>query len=384
MSTCRNVICAISGGVDSAVSAFLLKRQGYSVTGVFMKNWDGIDEHGVCSSDYDEDDAKFVCNHLNIPFQKANFVRDYWNEVFTELLSGYQNGCTPNPDILCNKHVKFGAFYRYVSTYFKESFMATGHYAINSYGCFLENIHSGKAKLMKAVDQSKDQTLFLSQISQKALQKTMFPVGNLFKKEVKQIALSQGLDRIVKKKESTGICFIGKRNFHKFIEEYIEPKNGKFINAETGHVIGQHNGSHYWTIGQRVMLKGFAKAFFVSQIVPQTNEIFVVQGTDHPALFIQTVVTEKPHWISDEPLNLLQERLLDCEFRFQHIHPTIQCSVHKLRDGKLTVNLANPLRAIAPGQYAVFYNKEECLGSAKIVQTGPSLYEHQQLSSNLM
>lgn len=374
----RSVICAISGGVDSAVAAILLKRQGYAVTGVFMKNWDGVDERGVCTSDHDREDAMYVCDRLNIPFHEANFVKDYWNEVFTELISGYQNGFTPNPDILCNKHVKFGAFQRYVTEHFSASWIATGHYAVNSYGSFMESVHSGKAKLLKAADQSKDQTLFLSQISQSALQRTMFPVGKLLKKQVKQIAKSQGLERIVKKKESTGICFIGKRNFHDFIAEYIEPKQGVFIDAESGATVGTHDGAHFWTIGQRVMLKGFAKALFVSQINPQTQEVFVVQGTDHPALYMDTLVTDLPHWIGDEPERLRDNDVLACDFRFQHIHPTLPCSVHKLKDGRLVINLSKPLRSIAAGQYAVLYSGEECLGSARICRTGPTVFELSQ------
>lgn len=377
MGLIQRVVCAISGGVDSAVAALLLKRQGFQVTGVFMKNWDLANETGHCTADYDCDDAQYVCKHLDIPFHEVNFVKEYWTEVFMQMIEGYERGTTPNPDVLCNKFVKFGHFHKRVISQFNADALATGHYARNSLGQFLEHADScDTAKLLKSVDQVKDQTLFLCQMPQVALKRTMFPLGDLTKDVVKQIAKNAGLEKIARKKESMGICFIGCRHFPDFIEDYIAPKPGNFIDIETDRIVGCHKGKHYWTLGQRSLIKGHSAAYFVAQMIPDSCDIHVAKGTNHPALFSDSLFTGPAHWISGStPEALSKGQSLHCYFRFQHVHPLIKCVVEPLDGAGFYVTLPHAMRAVTPGQWAVFYEGEECLGSAQIVNTGPSLYE---------
>ncbi|KAL3852801.1 hypothetical protein ACJMK2_016416 [Sinanodonta woodiana] len=371
----KTIVCGVSGGVDSAVAALLLKRKGYNVIGLFMKNWDVRDEMGICTTDQDREDAKFVCDHLRIPFYEVNFVKEYWNQVFSSFVKDYQAGLTPNPDVLCNKYIKFHAFFQYARNRFDANAIATGHYARTDVGEDLDKIDPKKGvKLLTAYDKMKDQTLFLSQIPQHALQMTLFPIGEFTKDVVKKIAASAGMEKIAKKKESMGICFIGSREYHKFIEEYVEPKPGRFIHLETGEVIGTHKGIHYWTLGQRAHIGGKSGALFVADKNTETQDITVVYGTDHPALFSQTMFTEPAHWINQPPQELLHDQKCDMDFRFQHIQKLIKCSVTSSGSNCLTVTLQYPLRAITGGQYAVFYKGDVCLGSAKILRPGPSLY----------
>ncbi|XP_022253209.1 mitochondrial tRNA-specific 2-thiouridylase 1-like [Limulus polyphemus] len=272
----RKVVCGISGGVDSSVAALLLKRKGYDVLGVFMRNWDIADETGHCSIDKDKEDAEYVCRKIGIPLQEVNFVRHYWNEVFSDLIEDYQNGLTPNPDILCNKSIKFNIFYDYATENLGADAIATGHYARTSFGEDLEYYQENKrVRLLKAVDGGKDQTFFLSQVPQKSLQRTLFPLGGITKNSVKKIALHAGLNYIAKKKESTGICFIGKRNFQDFIKDYVKPKPGNFVDVETGEVVGTHAGIHFWTMGQRCHIPGLHTAYFVADKDMKTQDILV-------------------------------------------------------------------------------------------------------------
>ncbi|XP_059145421.1 mitochondrial tRNA-specific 2-thiouridylase 1-like [Physella acuta] len=372
----KRVVCGISGGVDSAVAALLLKRRGFEVVGLFMRNWDIRDEKGKCSSDVDEEDAAWVCKTLDIPFFQVNFVKEYWHEVFSELIKDYTEGVTPNPDILCNRHVKFNHFINHAESKFGTNAIATGHYAKTSAGYNLQQIDPDiGVTLLCSKDTEKDQTFFLSQISQKALQKTIFPVGDLLKHEVKRIAVEAGMERIAKKKESMGICFIGSRNFHNFIEDYIEPKEGNFVDVETGKIVGKHKGHHYWTIGQRCLIQGLPKAFFACEIKADTNEVIVALGTDHPALFTDTLRLGPCHWINSPPPSLLQSGQFDAKFRFQHKHPLVGCSGKIDQTGHCSLTLDFPMRALTPGQFAVFYQDDVCVGSARILEVGPTLYE---------
>ncbi|XP_077992947.1 mitochondrial tRNA-specific 2-thiouridylase 1-like [Glandiceps talaboti] len=390
----RHIVCAMSGGVDSSVAALLLKRKGYRVTGLFMKNWDSLDETGVCLSDTEFQDAQYVCEQLKIPLHHVNFVQDYWHDVFSYFLKEYQTGTTPNPDVLCNKYIKFDKFLKYAMTEFQADALATGHYARTDIGEDIlyksDIVQQNGIKLLKGVDPKKEQTFFLSQISQKALQKTLFPLGGLTKHQVKEIAKGEGLDKIVKKKESMGICFIGNRNFQRFIQEYIEPTPGNFVSIEDGRVISRHGGCHLFTVGQRAHIGGQKLAWFIASKDTNTQTVYVAPGTHHPALFSQTMLTEPLHWIHTIPKQLIEEKLLQCEFRFQHVHvhPLVRCAVTINEHQQAIITLEQPLRALTAGQFAVLYQGDECLGGARIVSVGPSLYDigrltHSRLSEEL-
>ncbi|XP_043680583.1 mitochondrial tRNA-specific 2-thiouridylase 1 [Vespula pensylvanica] len=370
----KNIVVGISGGVDSAVTALLLKKKGFNVTGVFMKNWDILNEKGVCLAEKDYKDAKKVCEKLDIPLFQVNFVKEYWNDVFSTLLEKYQSGYTPNPDILCNKNIKFDNFIHLAQTKFHADAVATGHYVRTNFGSYLENFKPyTDVFMLQALDANKDQTFFLCQVSQQSLRHCMFPLGEYLKSDVKKIAREAGLTEIAEKKESMGICFVGKREFQHFISEYIENKDGDFVAFDNGKVIGKHQGIHQWTIGQRCKISGLDDAYFVFQKDLQTNVIIVVKGTNHPALYSDLVVVQNPHWIVNEPLELTDsERILICDFRFQHRKPLISCKVIKTLNNQLIIQLSQPLRAITKGQYAVLYSGQICLGSAEIIYPGPS------------
>ncbi|KAF6206272.1 hypothetical protein GE061_017501 [Apolygus lucorum] len=365
----KKVAVGISGGVDSAVAALLLKRKGYEVVGVFMKNWDLTDENGHCSSEADQNDACFVCHKLSIPFHEVNFVKPYWNQVFEELINDYKNGFTPNPDILCNKYIKFRRFCDHATDRLGCDYIATGHYARRSF----PEIDSctSTVRLLKAKDPDKDQTFFLSQIPQNSLQKTLFPLGDFMKTEVKKIALENGLEKIAKKKESMGMCFIGNRHFPSFIDDYVDAKEGVFMDIDSGKIVGRHSGKHQFTVGQSCKLGGFVDKVYVAR-KNENEDIYVAMGHEHPVFYGKHVFTTSPHWIHSEPYELSRSWVLSCQFRFQHRNPLIDCVVFKRPSNELLVVLDDPLRALTPGQFAVLYRGEECLGSARITYAGPS------------
>lgn len=370
----------MSGGVDSAVAALLLKSKGFNVTGVFMRNWDIADETGRCAVQEDSEHAQWVCDKLKIPLLQVNFVKEYWNSVFSNLLEQYENGQTPNPDILCNKTIKFDKFFDFARNELQADAIATGHYVRTTFGPYLEHFKENTdARLLQAEDKMKDQTFFLCQIPQRSLRYSMFPLGNHLKVNVKKIAEDAGLGFVARKKESMGICFVGKRNFQDFISEYIADEPGDFVDLENCRVVGKHKGFHHWTIGQRVKISDLTQAFFVYRKDSETNNILVVQGTNHPALYSDSVTTDTPHWISEKPRELRSDyRTLNCDFRFQHRNVLIPCTVHQSLSNHLIIQLSQPLRAITEGQFAVLYNGEECLGGAPISFIGPSYYSLNQ------
>ncbi|KAK4296636.1 hypothetical protein Pmani_030882 [Petrolisthes manimaculis] len=383
------VVVGVSGGVDSAVTAILLKRKGYEVVGVFMRNWDERDEKGHCTADIEAEDAEWVCNKLGIPFHEVNFVKEYWNDVFTYVLDECKSGFTPNPDIMCNKMIKFSPFLKYAQDTHGAEVIATGHYARSSFGEDLENYDLNKgAKLLRSIDLHKDQSFFLSQISQYALQHTLFSIGDYSKDVVRKIAESVNLDRVAHKRDSTGMCFIGNRNFKDFLSEYLEDQPGSLIDVDTNEVVGEHKGLHLWTIGQRCHcnhLVSSPQPYFVVEKNVESNNIYVACGTNHPALFTTTLFTEPVYWIHSghPPSQLYSQGQLECQFRFESQTPLTECvlTTHDINpwhsspsNSGMIVSLAKPLRAVTPGQFAVFYLGDEVLGSARILRPGPSLY----------
>ncbi|KAG8577322.1 hypothetical protein GDO81_010141 [Engystomops pustulosus] len=367
MQVVRHVVCAMSGGVDSAVSALLLRRRGYQVTGVFMNNWDVVDEHGMCSAEKDCEDAYRVCQKLDIPFHQVSYVKEYWHEVFSYFLNEYEKGRTPNPDVLCNKHIKFNHFLNYAIDNLGADAIATGHYARTSHededifqNQYLKSSQTlfrnrfeirNNVKLLQAADFFKDQTFFLSQISQCALRKTLFPLGGLTKDFVKKIAAEAGFHHVLKRKESMGICFIGERNFEKFILEYLEPQPGNFVSIEDGKILGTHKGWFLFTLGQRARIGGLRDPWFVVDKDVATGDIFVAPCTDHPALFRDLLRTDRMHWIAEEPpAELVNNKMMDCHFRFQHQMALVPCVLTLNQDGTVWATLVKPIRALTPGQ----------------------------------
>lgn len=374
-SSFKKVVVGLSGGVDSAVSALLLKKNGFQVIGAFMKNWDIADETGNCTASEDLRDAEWICSKLGIELHEVNFVKEYWNEVFSNAIDDYRIGLTPNPDILCNRHIKFNVFFKYCAERLGADTIATGHYAQTSFGNFMQFYNPSQGvRLLKAVDSVKDQTFFLSQVKKEALEKTMFPIGNLIKTQVKKIALEHNLDRIAQRKESMGICFIGSRNFQQFISEYVDNKEGAFIHVESGDVVGKHSGIHQWTVGQRCRIGGQLEPLYVMKKDVDFQNIYVAPGQFHNSLLNKFFTTSVPHWIHSAPQQLESNSVLDCEFRFQNTDPLACCQVMKLTNGGLAVQLQQPKHALTCGQFAVFYMGNECLGSARITSTAPSLF----------
>ena len=361
--TALNIVVGISGGVDSAVAALLLKEQGHNVTGIFMQNWRSDADDPYCTADQDFRDAKAVCEQIQIPLQMVNFATEYWQRVFQHFLDEYATGRTPNPDILCNKEIKFKAFLDHA----RESgadYIATGHYVRKD---FIDN----KYRLLKGVDAGKDQSYFLYTLGQEQLKHSLFPVGALTKKEVRVIAARAGLINQAKK-DSTGICFIGERKFKNFLNEYLLAKPGDIIDTEN-KLIGRHDGLMFYTLGQRQGLgiggrKGASEApWYVVKKDIERNILIVAQDSNHPWLLGAILQCQDVHWVvGNAPL----EASFSCRAKIRYRQEDQECVVRKA-DGDLKGNLYEvefivPQRAITPGQSVVFYAGEECLGGGVI------------------
>lgn len=348
----KTVFVAISGGVDSATSAFLLKEQGYNLVGVYMKNWSG-DEYGIqadCPWEQDQKDAESVCDFLGIPFRSYNFEKSYRAQVVQYFFDEYKAGRTPNPDVMCNKEIKFKLFLHKALEQGAD-LIATGHYARVKKEKNFE-LHMG-------VDSNKDQTYFLNQITQEQLAKTLFPIGHLPKTKVREIAISANIP-VAKKKDSQGICFIGEINVQEFLRQRIEKHQGEIIDIETGEVVGAHDGVEFYTIGQREGLKlgGFNKPYFLCEKDKEKNIIYVAKGKDNQHLFKSKFKFTDLHWISGEP----KTTELSASIRYRHKPQT-----GSLNLVEQTFEFDSPQRAIAPGQSVVFYLGAQCLGGAIIV-----------------
>ena len=354
------VIIGLSGGVDSAVAAFLLKQQGYQVEGLFMKNWEEDDDTDYCTAAVDLADAEQICSVLDIPLRTANFSAEYWDRVFEYFLIEYKAGRTPNPDIICNKEIKFKAFLDY-ALLLGADFIATGHYAqkLNSHA---------KAQMLKAVDANKDQTYFLYALGQKALQHTLFPLGNYEKPEVRKIAKQLGFKNSAKK-DSTGICFIGERKFTDFLQQYLPAQPGDII-SDKGEIIGQHNGLMFHTLGQRkgLGIGGLAQStddpWYVYGKDLANNRLLVCQGGNNNLLMTNRLTCSQLLWINEQQPELAFN--VRCKVRYRQ--PDQDCSVNLTEAGAM-VSFPDHQRAITPGQSVVFYQGERCLGGAIIDAT---------------
>ncbi|HKM10802.1 MAG: tRNA 2-thiouridine(34) synthase MnmA [Bacilli bacterium] len=367
----KKVLLGLSGGVDSAVSAYLLKEAGYEVTGCFMRNWDAMANDDVlgnptlddpqCPQEKDYDDAKLVAEKLAIPLLRVDFVEEYWRDVFQYALAEYRAGRTPNPDIFCNKYIKFSAFLDYAK---QNGFdlIAMGHYAkkIEKNGLFY---------LLKADDHNKDQSYFLSQIAQEQLASCLFPLGNINKAQVRAIAQQLQLTSVMNKKDSTGICFIGERHFKAFLQNYLPAHQGAIVDITTQKVLGQHDGVLYYTIGQR---KGLGiggipghhdQGWFVVDKDVGKNVLYVASGEDNDYLSSQGVIINQLNWISEPPQ---VGKIYQAKFRYRQEDQLVQVSA--LDDEHITLSFVHPVKAITPGQAAVLYQDDICLGGGIIVK----------------
>jgi tRNA-specific 2-thiouridylase len=361
-STPKHIIVGMSGGVDSSVTALLLKEQGHHVEGVFMKNWEADDTDTFCPASVDMADAQAVCDQLGIELQRVNFAAEYWETVFTHFLAEYRAGRTPNPDILCNKEIKFRAFLDYARQRGAD-YIATGHYT----QCQEIN---GEFQLLKGADPQKDQSYFLHALTQDQLRYSLFPVGHLDKTEVRDIATRAGFVNH-KKKDSTGICFIGERKFKTFLNDYLPAQPGR-IETDKGEYLGQHDGLMFYTQGQRQGLKiGGQKnlpenPWYVAAKDIPANKLIVVQGHDHPLLLSRSLIADQVHWIGATPATFPVK--LSAKTRYRQTDQT--CIINKLDNNQYQVIFDQPQRAITPGQSVVFYSDNVCLGGGIIVSAG--------------
>jgi len=353
------VIVGMSGGVDSSVAAWLLLQQGYEVQGLFMSNWDE-DEDGYCTAAQDFQDARSVCERLGIPLHRVSFAGEYRERVFSYFLGEYRAGRTPNPDVLCNREIKFGVCFDYARRLGAE-WVATGHYARVE--------HKDGPRLLKGLDREKDQSYFLHAMPAVALARTLFPIGDLRKEQVREIARDLTLP-VFDKKDSTGICFIGERPFAEFLSQYLPAQPGDIETLEGQH-IGRHQGLMYYTLGQRQGLHiggqaGAAEApWYVCGKDLDRNVLLVVQGHDHPAMLSDGLVASQLEWVAGRP----PAARFQCSAKVRYRQPDQSCGVIVRADNSVEVSFATAQRAVTPGQYVVFYRGNECLGGGVIETT---------------
>ena len=354
----EKIIVGLSGGVDSAVAALLLKRQGCAVEGLFMKNWEEDDSGTYCAAAADLADAQAVADRLQIPLHTVNFSSEYWDRVFAHFLEEYRSGRTPNPDVLCNREIKFKAFLDHALTLGADA-IATGHYA-----CIARETDG--VHMRRAVDENKDQTYFLYMLGQKQLSRSCFPLGGTVKSEVRRMAKQAGFPNH-KKKDSTGICFIGERRFRDFLSTYLPANPGVMVTPE-GRLLGEHQGLMYYTLGQRkgLGIGGRAGAdeipWFVVGKDLQNNRLIVAQGHDHGLLLTKTLQATQLHWVAGSPPSLP----LRCLARFRHRQPLQWCELSHSGEDRCRVRFEQRQRAVTPGQSVVFYLNDDCLGGGII------------------
>ena len=366
----KKVMIGLSGGVDSAVAASLLLQQGYEVIAGFMRNWDAMANNDIlgnptllddqCAQEADYDDAVLVAKQLNIPLYRVDFIKEYWDHVFSYFLKEYAIGRTPNPDIFCNKFIKFDAFLKFADSH-QCDFIAMGHYAKKTQAT------DGQFDLGTSLDEEKDQTYFLSQLSQAQLAKTLFPLADIEKSEVRKIAIQLGLS-VASKKDSTGVCFIGERHFKDFLKNYIPAQRGFTIDIDTGLTLGEHQGVYYYTIGQRKGLGiGGSRAlgnerWFVVKKDVKNNILYVSSGEDNHHLLADSITVSTLNWIHLPPVigNVYQGR-------FRHRQKVESVIVTALDSTTMTLSFKKPSKALTPGQAAVLYDDQTCLGGGLIL-----------------
>ena len=350
------IVVGMSGGVDSAVSALLLKRAGHDVIGVFMKNWEEKDDEGVCTATADWQDVQECCEKIDIPYYSVNFAKEYRERVFSLFLDEYRKGRTPNPDVLCNREIKFKAFLDFAMKLGAER-LATGHF------CRLREEADG-VKLLRGVDANKDQSYFLYMLTQPPLRKAVFPVGGLTKGEVRALAEEAGLP-VAKKRDSTGVCFIGERDFKPFLQGFLPAQPGPIV-TETGETLGRHDGLMYYTLGQRRGLGiggqkgGDGGRWFVIEKDLENNRLVVAQGEDSPKLYTTRCRASQATWIAGGA----PAASFDCTAKYRYRQPDQRVHVEVGEGGELLVTAYEPQRAVTPGQSVVLYDGEVCLGGA--------------------
>jgi tRNA-specific 2-thiouridylase len=360
----KKVIVGMSGGVDSSVSAWLLQQQGYQVEGLFMKNWEEDDGEEYCTAADDLADAQAVCDKLGIKLHKINFAAEYWDNVFEHFLDEYKAGRTPNPDILCNKEIKFKAFLEFAAEDLGADYIATGHYVRRA-------DVAGKSQLLRGLDGNKDQSYFLYTLSHQQIAQSLFPGGELEKPEVRRIA--EELDLITaKKKDSTGICFIGERKFRDFLGRYLPAQPGEIETVE-GEIVGEHQGLMYHTLGQRKGLgiggrkESNDDPWYVVDKDVARNRLIVAQGGDHPRLMSVGLIAQQLHWVDRQPVT----SPLRCTVKTRYRQSDIPCEILPLGDDRIEVRFDEAVAAVTPGQSAVFYLDDVCLGGGIIEQRLP-------------
>ncbi len=357
-SALARIVVGMSGGVDSSVAALLLKEQGHEVIGVFMNNWEEKDDRGVCTSEQDYADVRGVCDRIGIPYYSVNFAREYQERVFSYFLEEYRRGRTPNPDVLCNREIKFNVFLTFAESLGADQ-MATGHFAR------LDEAN-GRFRLLRSADENKDQTYFLYMVGQRGLSKAMFPVGALTKPEIREIARKNGLITS-EKKDSTGVCFIGERNFKEFLKGYLPAQPGEMRTTD-GKVVGRHDGLMYYTLGQRRGLGigggGDGRRWFVVGKDLKENILWIEQGEDSPLLYSECARADQLHWVAGEA-PAADGGSFECLARFRHRQPLQRVTV-RLEGSEMHIDFHEKQRAITPGQSVVLYDDQVCLGGGAI------------------
>lgn len=373
----KKVLVGLSGGVDSAVAVYLLKKQGYEVTGAFMRNWDAATNNDIlgnptikddiCPQEKDYHDAQAVADKLSIELLRVDFVKEYWDDVFTDFINEHKKGRTPNPDILCNKYIKFDAFFKFAMNKGFD-YVSTGHY------CKVKE-ENGKYYLLKAADLNKDQSYFLAQIDRNVLDRTLFPLGDIDKPTVRKIAMEQNIP-VAEKKDSTGICFIGERNFREFLHNYLPAKAGNIIDIVTKEIVGQHMGVLYYTIGQRkgLGIGGDHGRWFVVGKNVETNELYVTCQDEEQWLYSDSCTVSNFNTLADFDL----PKQANCKFRYRQQDNPVTIEKDDTT-GLLLVKYPQKIKAVTPGQQAVFYDGDICLGGGVIEKTFINGMWHQQL-----